>query len=84
MPSPEQRIEDEIALLQSAFDLPAVDDSGDRRGHHQWRHSWPPGSDGFECVHCGLVVSMTQYPAHRDQLCTDWPVLSEEEDRERD
>lgn len=77
MPSPEQNLEDEIEILQSAFDLPAFDEQG-REGHHQWRHSWPPGSDGFECIHCGLVVSMTQFPQHRDGVCTDWPVLEEE------
>jgi hypothetical protein len=91
MPSPEQRVEDEIELLQTAFDAPTADDSGDRAGHHQWRHSWPPGSDGYECVHCGLVVSMTRYPQVRDGLCAEWPVLDErpggepeEDDDERD
>ena len=59
---------------------PAPDDTGDRQGRHQWRHSWPPGSDGYQCIHCGLVVSMSEFPQHSDGLCADWPVLGEEEE----
>jgi hypothetical protein len=77
--SKQQTQVDEIEALEQAYSgPPATDDSGDRDGHHQWRHSWPPGSDGYECRHCGLVVSMTQFPLHRDGFCADWPVLDEE------
>jgi hypothetical protein len=83
--SDEQKLVDEIEGLEEAYSgPPTTDDSGDRQGHHQWRHSWPPGSDGYQCVHCGLVVSMSEFPKHRDGLCADWPVLGDRQDEEEE